>query len=115
MDSSGQDRRIQRRVEAAVAIQIQGVDSLGQAYVEETTALEVSRRGLSFLTRRELELFSTLMIVISGLGPARTAEGASDFFTEAAVVRSSKDGEGFNRIGVRFIGATLPMYSAENA
>jgi hypothetical protein len=113
MESFAEDRRSQRRVEAAITIQIQGVDSTGQAYYDSATALEVSRRGLSFLTRRELALFATLIIVIPGRGPMRPAERPADFFTEAAVVRSSKEDEGFNRIGVRFIGATLPMYSAE--
>lgn len=113
MDSSAENRRTQRRVEATLAIRIQGVDSTGQAYDEEATALEVSRRGLSFLTRRELAVFATLTIVIPGLGPSRPGVGPSDFFTEAAVVRSSRADEEFNHIGVRFIGATLPMYSAE--
>jgi hypothetical protein len=113
MESFTEERRIQHRVEAAISIQIQGVDSTGHAYNDAATALELSRRGLSFLTRHELALLASLMIVIPGLGPTRSALGPSDFFTEAAVVRTSKEDEEFNRIGVRFIGATLPMYSAE--
>lgn len=115
MESSGEDRRVQRRVEAALAIRVQGVDSAGEAYNDDVTALEVSRRGLSFLTPRELALFTIVTIIIAGRGPARAGQGPTDFFTEAAVVRCSKDQEGVNRVGVRFLGASLPMYSPEGA
>jgi hypothetical protein len=94
---------------------VKGVDTLGIAYDDTTTALEVSRRGLSFLTKHELAIFAALTIVIPGRGPSRPGAGASDFFTEATVVRTSKVDEEFYRISVRFIGATLPMYSAESA
>ena len=113
MEPSDDNKRSQRRVEAAIAIRVQGVDSAGMTYDEGATALEVSRRGLSFLTKRELAVFATLTVVIPGRGPVRPEEGPSDFFTEATVVRSVKEDEEFYRVGVRFMGATLPMYSAE--
>lgn len=72
----------------------------------------MSRRGLSFLTKRELPLFATVTVVIPGRGPARPAEGPTDFFTIASVVRVQKEIETY-RVGLRFVGATLPMYSAE--
>jgi len=75
--------------------------------------VEVSRFGLSFLTKRELAIFATLTVVIPGRGPVRPDEGATDFFTEATVVRCVKEDEEFYCVGVRFIGATLPMYSSE--
>jgi len=108
-----ENKRSQRRIEAAIAIRVQGVDSAGLAYDDTTTALEVSRRGLSFLTKRNLAVFATLTVVIPGRGPVRPAEGPSDFFAEATVVRSTKEDEEFYRVGVRFMGATLPMYSSE--
>ena len=114
MMPSGQDKRSQRRVEAAIPIQIRGQDAAGLAYDDPATALEVSRRGLSFLTKHELPIFATLTITIPGRGPVRPGEGPSDFFAEATVVRSVKEDEEFYRIGVRFMGATLLMYSAEN-
>jgi hypothetical protein len=114
MEPSHDDKRSQRRVEAAIPIQVRGQDAAGQTYDDPTTALEVSRRGLSFLTKHELQVFATLTVTIPGRGPARPGEGPSDFFTEATVVRSTKEGEEFYRVGVRFMGATLPMYSAEN-
>ena len=113
MESPGPQHRAQRRVEAALAIRVQGVDSAGQSYNDDATALEVSRRGLSFLSSRDLVLYTILTIVIPGRGPARAGEGPSDFFTEAAVVRCMKEEDGLNRVGVRFLGANLPMYSAE--
>jgi hypothetical protein len=113
MESFPGEKRVQHRVEAAIGIHVRGVDSSGQRYDDVATALEVSRRGLSFLTRRELTLFAALIIIIPGLGPWRPVERSSDFFTEATVVRTSKVDDGSNRIGVRFIGATLPIYCAE--
>jgi hypothetical protein len=113
MESFGDEKRVQRRVEAAIAIRIQGVDSSGTAYDDVATALEVSRRGLSFLTQLDLALFATLTITIPGRGLMRQSKGPFDFFSEATVVRCRKEDDGLNRIGVRFIGDTLPMYSAE--
>jgi hypothetical protein len=113
MEPSRENKRTQRRVEAAIAIRVRGLDALGLEYDDTTTALEVSRRGLSFLTKHELALFATLTVVIPGRGPARPPEGHSDFFTEATVVRTVKEDEEHYRVGVRFMGATLPMYSAE--
>jgi hypothetical protein len=43
----------------------------------------------------------------------RPGQGPSDFFAEAAVVRTMHEREELYRVGVRFMGATLPMYSAE--
>ena len=113
MEPSPQDKRSQRRVEAAIPIQVRGVDAAGMEYDDATTALEVSRRGLSFLTKHELPVFAMLTIVIPGRGPVRPEEGPTDFFTEATVVRSFKEDEEFYRVGVRFMGATLPMYCSE--
>jgi len=115
MEDSGENKRSQRRVEAALPIRIHGINAAGETYADEATALEVSRRGLSFLTKQELAVFATLTITIPGRGPVRANEGPQDFFTEAVVVRSLKEDEEFYRVGVRFMGATLPMYSAESA
>ena len=113
MEPSSENKRSQRRVEAAVPIQVRGRDASGLEYDDSTNALEVSRRGLSFLSKRELATFATLTIVIPGRGPVRPEEGATDFFTEATVVRSVKENEEFYRVSVRFMGATLPMYCSE--
>ena len=114
MEPSREDKRSQRRVEAAIPIHVRGLDAVGMEYDDAITAVEVSRRGLSFLTRRDLPLFATLTVTIPGRGPMRPNEGPTDFFTEATVVRSVKEDEEFFRVGVRFMGATLPMYSSEN-
>jgi hypothetical protein len=111
-DQSSQ-RRAQRRIEAAVPIQVRGVDGQGQEFEETTEALEVSRRGLSFLTQRDLPVYSTLMVVIPGRGPIRPGEGPTDFFATASVVGIQKEGEG-SRVSIRFVGATLRVYTSEN-
>lgn len=108
------EQRRQRRIQAAVPVQIRGVDARGEAFEESTEALEVSRRGLSLLTKRDLPLHSSLTVVIPGLGPSRPGEGPTDFFSTAAVVRVEKEGE-MNRVGIRFVGATLSTYTAETA
>ena len=108
------EQRSQRRIHAAVPIQIRGVDARGEAFEESTEALEVSRRGLSLLTKRDLPLSTSLTVVIPGLGPARPGEGPTDFFSTAAVVRVEKEGE-MNRVSIRFVGATLSTYTAETA
>jgi hypothetical protein len=113
MEPADDNKRVQRRVEAAIPIQVRGLDASGTAYDDVTVAVEVSRRGLSFITKRELATFALLTVVIPGRGPMRPATGHSDFFTEATVVRSVREGESEFRVGVRFMGATLPMYSSE--
>jgi hypothetical protein len=107
------DKRTQRRVEAAIPIRVRGVDTHGNEFEDLTTALEVSRRGLSFLTRHELAVLASLTVVIPGRGPSRPGQGPSDFFAEAAVARTVRETAELYRVGVRFVGATLPMYSAE--
>jgi len=108
----GVDQRSQRRIEAAVPVQIRGVDADGVAFDDSTEALEVSRRGLSLLTKRNLPIFTSVTIVLPGRGPKRPGERPTDFFANASVVRVSKEGE-MNLVGIRFIGATLTTYSAE--
>ena len=109
MDPSEINKRSQRSVETTIPIQVQGVDSAGLEFDDSTNAVEVSRRGLSFLTKRQLAIFAVLTVTIPGRGPMRPGEGASDFFTEATVVRSVRENEELFRVGVRFMGATLPI------
>lgn len=106
------EQRSQRRIHAAVPVQIRGVDARGEAFEESTDALDVSRRGLAVLTKRDLPLYSSLTVVIPGRGPSRPDEGPTDFFATAAVVRVEKEGE-MNRVAIRFVGATLSTYTAE--
>ena len=88
------------------------MDARGDSFQESTEALEVSRRGLSLLTRRDLPLYATLTVVIPGRGPTLPKQGPTDFFASATVVRIQKEGE-MNRVSVRFMGATLPTYTSE--
>lgn len=106
------EQRTQHRIHSAVPVQIKGVDARGEAFEEFTEAIEVSRRGFSVLTRRELAVHTSLTVVLPGRGPTRPGEGPTDFFTNASVVRVSKEGE-MNLVSIRFVGATLLTYTAE--
>jgi hypothetical protein len=116
MDNSekpaGSERRAQRRLKTAIPIRVCGVDAQGTEFEESTVTVEVSRRGLSFLTERELKPLATVTVVIPGRGPRHPGEGPPDFFSTAAVVRILKEAESY-RVSLRFIGATLTTYSAE--
>ena len=106
-------QRSQRRTASAVPVQIRGISVEGEAFEDLTEAIEVSRRGLSLLSKRNLPLFTAVTIVLPGRGPKRPGEGATDFFAHASVVRVVKEGEIY-RVGIRFIGSTLTTYTAES-
>jgi PilZ domain-containing protein len=108
------EQRSQRRVHAAIPVQIRGTDAKGEAFEEWFDVEEVSRRGLSVVTKRDLPVFTPLSVTIPGRGPTRPGEGPTDFFAEASVVRVKKTGEA-NLISIRFVGATLATYTAESA
>ena len=90
MESQADNRRSQKRIEASLPVQIRGADPQGEPFEEFTAAVDVSRRGLSLLTARELQMFSTDAVVVA--------------------VRREND---MNRVGLRFVGATLPIYTSE--
>jgi PilZ domain len=106
------EHRSQKRTATTIPIQVRGVDAQGDSFEEWIDALEVSRRGLSVMTRRDLPLHAELSVTIPGRGPMRPAEGPSDFFAKAAVVRVEKEGEMY-RVGIRFVGATLSTFTSE--
>ena len=107
------NRRSQRRVLAAVPVRVRGVDTDGDVFEESTEALEVSRRGFSILTKRDLHVSAPLIVVFPGRGPGRTGRKAADFLTGASVMRIRRDGRK-NLVSVRFVGATLPTYTSED-
>ena len=109
---TGIERRAQRRVKIALPIRVHGVDAQGTEFEDLTQTVEVSRRGLSFLTHRQLEPPATVTVVIPGHGPYHMGVGPVDFLSTAAVVRSLKEAESY-RLSLRFFGATLNTYSAE--
>jgi len=112
MENQADNRRSQKRIEASLPVQLRGADPQGEPFEEFTAAVDVSRRGLSLLTARELQIFSTVTIVIPGCGPARSGQGSSGFFTVAVVVAARRENDA-NRVGLRFVGATLPIYASE--
>jgi hypothetical protein len=99
-------------VKTAIPILVRGVDSQGLQFEESAETLEISRRGLSFLTRRELKPFATVTVVIPGRGARGAGREPTDFFTTAAVIRILPEAESY-RVSLRFVGATLTTYSAE--
>jgi PilZ domain-containing protein len=107
------EERSQRRTKAAIRVEIRGTDARGEAFEETLEAQDVSRRGLSVLTRRDLLLYCSLSVTIPGRGPMQPGVGPSDFFSTATVVRVDRVGDQ-NRLGIRFVGASLPTYSAES-
>ena len=110
---AGCERRAQRRLKIAIPIRVRGVDAQGMEFEESTETVDVSRRGLSFLTERELEPFATVAVIIPGRG-SRPGERPTDFFSTATVVHILKKAESF-RVSLRLIGATLTTYSAETS
>ena len=109
---AGSERRAQRRVEASIPLRVSGAEAQGTEFEESTQTVEVSRRGLSFLTRLELKPLATVTVLIPGRGPYHAASGPKDFFSTATVVRILKEAESY-RVSLRFTGATLTTYSAE--
>ena len=107
------EQRSQKRIIVAIPVHVRGKDAQGQMFDENTEACDLSRRGLSFLTLQELALYSSLSVVIPGRGPFRAGEGPTDFFAQAVVVSTRREEE-LNRVGIRFLGATLPVYSSES-
>jgi PilZ domain-containing protein len=108
------ERRAQRRTKAAIPVHLRGTDARGEIFEETLEAQNVSRRGLSVLTRRDLAISSTLSVVLPGRGHFQPGQGPSDFLVNATVVRVEKSGD-LNRIALRFVGATLATYSAETS
>jgi PilZ domain-containing protein len=106
------EQRSQRRTKAAIPVHIRGKDAQGETFEETLEAQDVSRRGLSILTRRDLPVSTTLSIVIPGRGRFQPGQGPSDLLVDATVVRAEKAGD-HNRVALRFVGATLATYSAE--
>ena len=54
MENRADNRRSQKRIEASLPVQLRGADPQGEPFEEFTAAVDVSRRGLSLLTAREL-------------------------------------------------------------
>lgn len=106
------EQRTQRRTKAGITVHIRGTDAQGETFEETLETQDVSRRGLSILTRRDLPVSTTLSIVIPGRGRHQPGQGPSDFSVDATVVRVEKAGD-HNRVALRFVGATLSTYTAE--
>lgn len=107
------NHRSQKRVQSAVPVRVSGKDARGEELEEFTDAVDVSRRGLSFLSKHDWEMLSMVNVVAPGRGPTRPGEGPADFYSQATVVRVTREGD-VNRVALRFVGATLPVYTSES-
>ncbi len=105
---------MQRRIQVALPVRISGRDRWGAEFDDLTEAQDVSRRGLSFITPRELNVLDKVNVIVLGRGPSRGGEGPTDFYAEATVVRITPEGEAY-QVALRFVGSTLPVYTSESA
>jgi len=69
------EQRAQRRTKAMIPVRLSGTDARGEIFEETLEAQDVSRRGLSVLTRRDLAVSSTISIVIPGRGRFQPGQG----------------------------------------
>lgn len=100
------EQRSDRRLRAELAVRIQGADARGVHFDEPVRSINVSQQGMALLTQRDLSHSATLTVSIAGRGSSRPGGGRADFQAQAIVAYVLPEG-GQNRVGVRFIGATL--------
>ena len=100
------DRRAHRPHSADLAVRIQGADSRGAGFDELVRSANVSEGGLALLTQRDLSHSATLIVSIAGAGGPRAGGGRADFRAQAIVAYVLPEGD-HNRVGLRFVGATL--------
>ena len=100
------EERSDRRVSAHVAVRIQGSDARGVHFDERVRSINVSEHGMALITQRDLSHSATLTVSIAGRGNPRARGGRGDFHAQAIVAYVLPEGDQ-NRVGVRFIGATL--------
>lgn len=106
----GIDHRKQSRLSVSMQALIKGTDRLGSSFDEAASSENISRGGLAFLTKRELEPGAELDIVIPRppIGPREQAP----FFTTGKIIRILPEGDEFH-IAVEFIGPQFRTFVKE--
>ena len=106
----GIDQRKQARLSVSMQALIKGTDRLGIPFDEASSSENISRGGLAFLTKRELEPGAELDIVIPRppIGPREQAP----FFTTGKIIRIFPQGDEF-RIAVEFTGPQFRTFVKE--
>ncbi len=108
----GVEHRRQSRLNVSMNAMIKGKDRFGQAFDETTASENISRGGLAFRTRRELEEGAELDIVIPRppIGPREQPP----FFTTGKVVRARLDVAGHDYVvAVQFTGPQFRTFMRE--
>lgn len=102
------DRRSDNRLGKTVNIRIKGADSRGVAFDERVQTVNLSEHGLALLIRRDLAHSPQLTVSIPCRGVSRPRGGRADFVAHAIVAYVLPEGD-LNRVGLRFIAATLRL------
>ena len=97
----GVEHRKQSRLGVSMQVLIKGTDRLGSPFDEASSSENISRGGLAFLTKRELEPGAELDIVIPR--PPNGPREQAPFFTTGKIIRILPEGDEF-RIAVEFTG-----------
>ncbi len=94
-----------KRVPLHLPIDASGVDVHGRKFSERTRTLNVSGGGICFVTRKDLQVGSRLVLYIEL--PFRLRKhfgGRSEYHVRAVVCRLEPAVEGLARVGARFLG-----------
>ena len=106
----GIEQRQQSRLSVSMQALIKGTDRLGQLFDEAASSENISRGGLAFLTKRELEPGAELDITIPRPPIGRREQAA--FFTTGKIIRIVQEGEEF-RVAVEFTGPHFRTFIKE--
>src|SRR5512140_766579 len=108
----GIEHRRQSRLNVSMNAMIKGKDRYGAAFDETTASENISRGGLAFRTRRELEEGADLDIVIPR--PPIGQREQTPFFTTGKVVRAQPEG-GEYVVAVQFTGPQFRTFMRETS
>ena len=100
------EQRSERRTVSKFSVWIKGADAHGVGFHERVRSVDASQHGIALLTQRDLSHSAILTVNIPGLGSRRADGGRADFRAQALVAYVLPEGD-LNRVGLRFIGATL--------
>jgi hypothetical protein len=106
----GIEQRKQTRLNVSMNALVKGVDRFGLPFDESTSAQNISRGGLMFVTKRELEPGAPLDITIPR--PPLGRREQAPFFTTGQVVRIIPSGDEF-QVAVHFTGPQFRTYVGE--
>lgn len=100
------NQRSGKRFDRKFRVRIKGADARGLAFQEWAKTLNISKQGLALVTARDLAHSSHLTVCIPRKGLRHPRGDRADFVAQAIVSYVLPDGE-LNRVGLRFVAATL--------